>query len=305
MPSGRYLLFQALCALFVGTQALPAHVLESRQSVSVLSPDQVAPFLPYAFYSSSASCEPALTLNWTCGKKCDANPTFQPVASGGDGAVVQYWYVGYDPVLKTVIVSHQGTEAEKILPVLTDIDIIQQRLDTTLFPGISSSILAHAGFAGAQARAANDVLAAVRVALTNFSATSVTLTGHSLGAAISLIDSVFLPLHLPKSTTFKTVLYGLPRVGNQAFADYVDANVTSVTHVHNKKDFVPTLPGRFLGFHHPSGEIHITTDDSWVSCPGQDSNATECTISYVPNLFVGDINDHPGPYDGVLMGCNK
>lgn len=31
---------------------------------------------------------------------CDANPTFKPVASGGDGAVVQYWFVGYDLTLQ-------------------------------------------------------------------------------------------------------------------------------------------------------------------------------------------------------------
>ena len=31
---------------------------------------------------------------------CNANPGFKPVASGGDGAVTQTWFVGYDPTLK-------------------------------------------------------------------------------------------------------------------------------------------------------------------------------------------------------------
>ena len=31
---------------------------------------------------------------------CDANPAFHPVAAGGDGGKVQYWYVGYDTALK-------------------------------------------------------------------------------------------------------------------------------------------------------------------------------------------------------------
>ena len=91
MPSGRFLLFQAICILAVGIHARPAHnTLESRQSVSILGSQQIASFKPYAFYSSAAGCEPSQTLAWTCGKKCDANPTFQPVASGGDGAIVQY-----------------------------------------------------------------------------------------------------------------------------------------------------------------------------------------------------------------------
>lgn len=94
------------------------------------------------------------------------------------------------------------------------------------------------------------------------------LVGHSLGGALALLDAVFLPLHLPTGTKFTTITYGMPRVGNQAFADYVDAHVTNLSHINNKKDPVPILPGEFLGFHHPSGEIHIQSDGSWDSCPG-------------------------------------
>jgi hypothetical protein len=32
------------------------------------------------------------------------------------------------------------------------------------------------------------------------------------------------------------------QVGNQAFADYIDANV-SFTHINNKEDIVPIVPG--------------------------------------------------------------
>lgn len=101
------------------------------------------------------------------------------------------------------------------------------------------------------------------------------MVGHSLGGAIALLDSVYLPLHLPASTVFKTVTYGMPRVGNQAFANYVDAHVTSLsggtglTHINNKEDIVPILPGMFLGFHHPSGEVHIQDSNAWDACPGE------------------------------------
>jgi len=27
--------------------------------------------------------------------------------------------------------------------------------------------------------------------------------------------------------------------------------------------------GRFLGYHHPSGEVHIMDNEQWVSCPGE------------------------------------
>jgi predicted lipase len=118
-------------------------------------------------------------------------------------------------------------------------------------------------------RLASSILSAVESTLASHSGATVTLVGHSLGAALALLDSVFLPLHLPSSTAFKTITYGMPRVGNQAFANYVDASVHDLTHVNNKEDPIPILPGMFLGFHHPSGEVHIQDSEAWDACPGE------------------------------------
>lgn len=45
---------------------------------------------------------------------CNANPGFHPIASGGDGDATQFWYVGVDTTLGTVIVSHQGTDTTQM-----------------------------------------------------------------------------------------------------------------------------------------------------------------------------------------------
>nr|VWP00241.1 Zn(2)-C6 fungal-type domain-containing protein [Ganoderma boninense] len=214
-------------------------------------------------------------------------------------------YVGYDPRLEEVIVAHQGTDTSKLLPLLTDGDIILEPLNRKLFPGLDWRIAVHSGFAGTQARSAPGVLAAVQKAITKHKAKKVTVTGHSLGAAIGLLDAVFLPLHIPNITT-RFVGYGLPRVGNQHFADHVDAAAAlAVTHISNKKDVVPILPGRFLGFHHPSGEVHIDEPGAWLACPGQDNPSAKCTVGDVRNVFVGNGTDHDGPYDGIEMGCSS
>ncbi|KAF9241410.1 alpha beta-hydrolase [Melanogaster broomeanus] len=128
--------------------------------------------------------------------------------------------------------------------------------------------------------------------MSKHSSTSVTVVGHSLGAALAVLDSVYLPL--PAGMTFKTVEYGLPRVGNQAVANYVDANV-HLTHI-NKEDPVPVLPGMFLGFVHPAGELHIPNSEEWVARPGQDNPSTECIVGDVPNIFESDESDHDGSY---------
>ncbi len=163
--------------------------------------------------------------------------------------------------------------------------------------------------------------------LSQYGTSKVLLTGHSLGAysfslkgvleacaepwfprtgaAISLLHSIYIPLQIPDAQV-TYVGYGLPRVGNQALADYVDAHdaITSVTHINNKKDWVPIIPGRFLGFHHPSGEIHIQDSGEWMACPGQDNTNSQCTVGDVKNLLSGHESDHDGPYNGVEMGCS-
>ena len=143
------------------------------------------------------------------------------------------------------------------------------------------------------------------------------------GGAISLLDSVYLPLHLPAGTSFKTIAYGLPRVslalppastqldllthiqvGNQAFANYVDGNL-HLTHINNKEDPIPICPGMSLGFVHPAGEAHIEDSGEWAACPGQDNPSTQCIVGGVPYIWDGNESDHDGPYNGVKMGCGK
>ncbi|KIK80111.1 hypothetical protein PAXRUDRAFT_833705 [Paxillus rubicundulus Ve08.2h10] len=276
--------------------------LSARQSITALTTAQINAFTPYTYYASAGHCTPSQTLVWDCGTDCAANRDFKPVASGGDGAFVQYWFVGYDPNLDTIIVSHQGTDFSKIVPLVTDTDFFLTELNPLLFPGIRPSIKVHNGFGDAQASSATDVLAAVKTAMSKYNTASVTMVGHSLGAAIALLDSVYLPLWFPAGTTFKTIAYGLPRVGNKAFANYVDANL-HLTHINNKKDPVPIIPGRFLGFVHPSGEVHIQDSGEWAACPGQDNPSTQCIVGDVPEIWDGDLSDHDGPYNGVVMGC--
>ncbi len=95
-----------------------------------------------------------------------------------------------------------------------------------------------------------------------------TLTRMHTGAAVGLLDALFLRLNIPSDVAVRFVGYALPRVGNQAFADFVDGSGVQVEFINNKRDLVPILPGRFLGYRHPSGEIHIQDSSTWVSCRG-------------------------------------
>ncbi|KAI9458357.1 lipase class 3 family protein [Lactarius psammicola] len=275
-----------------------------RQEITPLSSSQISSYAPFTHFASTAYCNPSTTGNWSCGANCQENPDFESVASGGNGDGTQFWYVGFSPSQDTVVVAHQGTDTKKLLPVLTDIDLFLESLDPTLFPGVPSSVQAHHGFALEQASTATTILSHVQQTLSEHSTSSVAVVGHSLGAALSLLDGVYLSLHLNASVNVRVIGYGMPRVGNQAFANWVDSHLGGqVMHINNRKDPVPTLPNRFLGFHHASGEVHITDSGTWENCPGQDNPSTLCTVGDVPNIFESNASDHHGPYDGISMGC--
>ncbi|KAI0297451.1 hypothetical protein B0F90DRAFT_1811119 [Multifurca ochricompacta] len=192
-----------------------AAVITERETITPLTTSQIEAFKPYSFYAAAAYCLPSKTLTWSCG----GNPGFQPFASGGDGSAVQFWYIGWDPTLSSVIVAHQGTNPTSI------------------------------GFAAEQAKTASTILTAVETLLTRHGSSSVITTGHSLGAAIA---------------------FSMP----------------------NKHDPIAIVPGEFLGFTHPAGEIHIGESGDWL-----------CTVGDTPGLLEGNILDHLGPYDdNIFMG---
>ncbi|KLO05760.1 lipase [Schizopora paradoxa] len=282
-------------------------------SIKTLTSPVISSFKPYSYYASAAYCTPNTTINWSCGANCDANSGFKPSAAGGDGTDTQFWYVGYDANINTVVVAHQGTDKHSIMALLDDADILMTPLNSTLFPTSTfpDSMQVHKGFSDDHSRTAIDIyVAVVNEIVANIDKTpSVTLIGHSLGAALSLLDAVMFVSHFPDWVHIQYIGYGLPRVGNQEFADYVDAHLVMTSdngfwRITNKKDPVPINPGKFLGYHHPSGEVHIEETNAWDSCPGQDNPSSLCIVGAVDNDFVGDLDNHDGPYDGVTMGCD-
>lgn len=58
---------------------------------------------------------------------------------------------------------------------LTDIDIITENLNSTLFPGVSSDVWVHSGFADEQAQTADIILAETQSLIASKGATTVIL----------------------------------------------------------------------------------------------------------------------------------
>ncbi|KAG1745924.1 Alpha/Beta hydrolase protein [Suillus paluster] len=284
----------------------PAPPTMRRANVSVvtqMTSTKLADLAPYTEFARAAYCSPTIVTGWHCGQACEAVPSFNVSLTGGDANRIQYYYVGYWPTENSVVVAHQGTDPFKLLSDLTDANVPKKPLSVTLFPGVDSSVEVHSGFADEHALTASIILNEVKSLISQYNARSVTLVGHSLGGALAELDCVFMALNLPSNIAIKGVTYGTPRVGNPAWAALFDSLISDFRRVNNKKDIVPIIPGREMGFSHVGGEVHIISFGNAVECPGDD-DATDahCTIMSVPNILEGDILDHMGPYQGIHIG---
>lgn len=128
----------------------------------------------------------------------------------------------------------------------------------------------HTGFQNAQASTAAEILAAVKTGTAQYNTNkgqsfptllrcpsppsspaniihyllAVITVGHSLGGAIAELDAIYLKLQIP-SLSVSARLFGLPQVGNAAFASFAGRVVPDSTHVNNKQ-------GSFLPPPHPT-----------------------------------------------------
>ncbi|KIY71939.1 alpha/beta-hydrolase [Cylindrobasidium torrendii FP15055 ss-10] len=286
-----------LASAVLGAPSLPV-----RRETTPVSADDLAGFAPYTQFARAAYCGVDILQDWSCGEACTAVSDFTPTLVGGNGDDIQQYIVGYWESENAAVVVHEGTDPTKFESVLTDIDALSDTLDPELFPGVADDVYVHGGFRDQHAGTAKEILDEVNKVLGDHDTKNIILVGHSLGGALAQLDSLFFALQIPDAV-IKTRTFGMPRVGNSAFAELIDSHATDFVRVVNRHDVVPILPGRGLGFAHPEGEVHIIDDGDAVACPGNDdADDSDCTISSTPNVFEGSITDHLGPYEGISIG---
>ncbi|KAF9465014.1 alpha/beta-hydrolase [Collybia nuda] len=263
----------------------------------------ISTLAPYTQFARAAYCPQYKLHRWECGVACNALTSFQPSLVAGDGNGIQTYFVGYWPPEKTVIVAHQGTDPTRLVSDLTDMNILLDPLNDTLFPDVPSNVKVHDGFRNEHALTAPIILAEVKKLFKYRHIKKVTVIGHSLGGALAELDALYLTLNLPANTSVHAVTYGTPRVGNLAFAKLIDKMVPNFRRINNKKDIVPIVPGRSMGFAHPRGELHILSPGKAIFCPGNDDAINwQCQIQTVPTVLRGSLVDHLGPYEGIPIG---
>lgn len=75
---------------------------------------------------------------------------------------------------------------------------------------------------------------------------SITITGHSLGAALALLVADDLSTCVPNAPPVAVFSFGGPRVGNRGFADRLNDNNVKVLRIVNNQDVITRVPGMFV-----------------------------------------------------------
>lgn len=127
-------------------------------------------------------------------------------------------YIAYDPTIQSIVVSQQGTDPREILSLAVDADFLQSPINATYFPTAPNNTLVHAGFQDAFLRTVEDVKTQVTNGLQAYNVSNVLVTGHSLGAAIGVMNGVFLKGLFGDQVNVTTHVFGLPRAGNSIWA---------------------------------------------------------------------------------------
>ncbi|KAL1408400.1 hypothetical protein Q8F55_005212 [Vanrija albida] len=283
--------------------AAPAPVTLAERSSVGLSPDVVNTWAPLAQYATAAYCGGAV-WSWSCGGPCDAVAQPAVLAQGGDAKATPYFYVANNG--SHIIVSISGTNTRSIQSLADDLEFNFTTPSGSYFPG-ADGVQVHHGFYNTFTRVAGTVGPVVQNAV-NAGATQVIVTGHSLGSAVGHLTATYLQNLLGTSATVYARLFASPRVGNQAWADYVDATLGDrAQHMINYNDLVPTLPPRSFGFRQSSNEVWIANaaGTSYVACPGQESTSCQDSMNLTADIesFVEylDFGAHSGPYAGVKV----
>ncbi|KAJ7173603.1 alpha/beta-hydrolase [Mycena filopes] len=284
----------ALSAPIFGLQIGADQDAATGATTSVSLSDVQSSLLRPAQFARVAYCSSASITSWTCGEPCTSlgNVTF--LQSGGDQGLIPLYYIAHDPSDNSINVAHEGTDSKSILSILNDVKFGLVDLNVTRFPATAGKgIQVHSGFQQTFERTADGLLAGVMKGLADTGSTKVTVSGHSLGAAVATMTGAFIKASVDPSVQVTVTGFGLPRGGNQAWADFLDTEL-GVVYMTNQNDPVPTVPPRALGFQHPSGEVHIVDDSqsNFVDCPGQDNE--NCSTGN--SLLSVSVSNHKGPY---------
>lgn len=273
------------------------------------------------YYAKTSFCPTTELLNWTC-LLCQSNFSKDGItgATVFDNATTgAQAFVLYNPTSNTIVVSFRGSD--NLPNWIYDLDFFQIKYSDFDCSGPATMnatekiCKVHRGFLDVYHSVSVGLIKAVQSLYATYPNASVLVTGHSLGAAVSILAAVDLVKVLEKSSgpslSLQLYNFGEPRVGNPAWAYWVHNSVFGsaeesskvqyrVTHKHDPVPLIPLLQWDFL---HTPHEV-------WYDNDLAGNNFRDCvdTYSLEDPLCIDSTGYDVNPLDhllylGVRSGC--
>lgn len=248
------------------------------------------------YYCKTAYCQASDISSWGCGASCNFHAGFQVQGVYNNGTFDAQGFTGYSAD-GNIVVAFRGSS--NIENWFADLDFKKMP-----YPDAScSGCEVHTGFFQVYLEMAASMLSDVQALVNKYPGAPVLVTGHSLGAAVSLHAAVDITNKINGISSLELYNFGLPRVGNPAFAAWAASILPAgkqyrVTH---SRDPVPHVPPMDFGFLHAWHELWYDNngDSSYSDCA--DSATAEdpnCSDSVIPI----DIENHL-LYLGICTEC--
>ncbi|KIL59894.1 hypothetical protein M378DRAFT_26795 [Amanita muscaria Koide BX008] len=227
-----------------------------------ISPELFRELIHYLKYASSAYTSVCPKPN---GRHL-VSPFLSPVAD------IQ-GYIARDDEKKELIIALRGSAS--VVDFLLDAQLV---LVPFMVPGIlqtppDSKLCVHSGFLFDWNTVALEVITILKQQLHSHRSYSLVTVGHSLGGALATLAAITLKLKFPEQKV-RTYSYGSPRVGNAAFAEFVNRHLgKDAFRVVHTNDGVPTIMPTSLGYHH-HGVEYWQVDD-----PPAAETTVECAVN--------------------------
>jgi len=265
------------------------------------APPNLSVMTKYTVLSYAAACRVGLK-EWTC-FWCKYLPPSQmpPVTIAtvveSDGVYGTYGYVGHSS--KEILIAFRGSQT--FSNWIHDFEFWPSD-----YPGVPGARIHH-GFYSAYLAVQDQVEKTVAQLVKLYPHLPVTVTGHSLGAALSVACAMeLMRKNVVPGERLTVINIGLPRVGNKPFATYFDQHVSNHYRIVNQRDIVPHFPPEIMGFWHVSTEIWFPTNyTSYKVCngSGEDPNCSDSVIDLSTYDHVHYLGIYAG--DGNPDGCGS
>jgi len=125
-------------------------------------------------------------------------------------------YIAYNKDTNQIIIAFMGTEF-LTYNLITDLKYFLKS-----YPICKQDCEIHRGFMDHYKSFENDLIKHVVELNKDYPSASVIVTGHSLGGAIATLALIKLEVILPSDVSFTLITFGSPKVGNAAFAEYMN-----------------------------------------------------------------------------------